>query len=221
MAIKAVILDFDGVILESCDIKTRAFRELFKDYPKHVDEIVNYHLTHGGVSRYKKFIYFYENILKQPVNDEELQRLGNQFSSLVLEEVKSCHFVPGAQEFLKKYSTRIKLFVASGTPEQELRFIVKERRLDSYFKGVYGTPPTKSEIIERILAEESLNRDEVIFVGDSETDYLAATQTRIRFVAREAVSNNFNNDNNQGFEVVEDLEALDNLLSKQRIFNQN
>ncbi|GAF78578.1 unnamed protein product, partial [marine sediment metagenome] len=32
--IKAIIFDFDGVIVESSDIKTEAFRELFQDYPQ-------------------------------------------------------------------------------------------------------------------------------------------------------------------------------------------
>jgi HAD superfamily hydrolase (TIGR01549 family) len=219
MTIKAIIFDFDGVILESCNIKTEAFRELFKDYPEHVEEIVDYHLNHGGVSRYKKFSYFYENILKQTISDEELKRLGNQFSSLVLEEVKRCDFVPGAQEFLKKCSKRISLFIASGTPEQELRSIVKERGLESHFKGVYGTPATKTEIIKRILTNDGLNREEVIFVGDSETDYLAASKTGLHFVARINGSNNFVCNNNAGIEVVEDLRALDNLLSKLQVSN--
>ena len=32
---KAVIFDFDGVILESSNIKTEACLELFEDYPEH------------------------------------------------------------------------------------------------------------------------------------------------------------------------------------------
>ena len=88
--IKAIILDFDGVILESCEIKTQAFRKLFEDYPEHVNTIVKYHRHHGGVSRYKKITYFYNNILKQPLNDEKLEELGKRFSRLVLDEVKRC-----------------------------------------------------------------------------------------------------------------------------------
>src|SRR5690606_22889470 len=39
----AVIFDFDGVILESVKVKTDAFKELFSDYPEHLEAIVAYH----------------------------------------------------------------------------------------------------------------------------------------------------------------------------------
>ena len=48
----ALLFDFDGVILESADIKTDAFRELFADQPAHVEEIVALHQRYGGVSRH-------------------------------------------------------------------------------------------------------------------------------------------------------------------------
>ena len=41
--INTIIFDFDGVILESAEIKTVAFRRLFEDdYPEEVEEIVDY-----------------------------------------------------------------------------------------------------------------------------------------------------------------------------------
>jgi beta-phosphoglucomutase-like phosphatase (HAD superfamily) len=49
--LRAIVFDFDGVILESADIKTNAFRALFASYPEHVDQIVDFHLRNAGVSR--------------------------------------------------------------------------------------------------------------------------------------------------------------------------
>jgi len=43
--IKAIIFDFDGVIIESMDVKTKAFTFLFKDYLEHLPEIINLHRT--------------------------------------------------------------------------------------------------------------------------------------------------------------------------------
>ena len=66
--IKAIIFDFDGVLVESNHIKTEAFKELFQDYPQHLDEIVKYHVLNGGLSRYIKIQYIYKkrlsNLLK-------------------------------------------------------------------------------------------------------------------------------------------------------------
>lgn len=182
--IKAIILDFDGVILESMDIKTNAFRELFKDFPEHLDAIIDYHLRHGGVSRYTKFSYIYNNILKQPLNEDKIKELGGKFSYMVLQEMIKCPLVSGAQEFLEEYSKRLKLFIASGTPEEELHLIVKQRGLSDYFRGVYGTPTVKSEIIEHILIDEGVRKEDAIFVGDALSDYEDAKKVSVPFVAR-------------------------------------
>ena len=61
--IKVIILDFDGVIVESLDIKTQAFRDLFSNYPEHIDEIMNYQLEYNPFSRYIKFEHIVTNIL--------------------------------------------------------------------------------------------------------------------------------------------------------------
>lgn len=58
--IEVIILDFDGVVVESVDIKTEAFRELFQEY-ENVDDIVQYHLQNNAISRFIKFKYIYES----------------------------------------------------------------------------------------------------------------------------------------------------------------
>ena len=182
--IKAIILDFDGVILESMDIKTNAFKDLFKDYPEDLNAIVEYHIRNGGVSRYTKFSYIYNNILKQPLDGNKLKELGEKFSHLVLQEMLRCPLVAGVQQFLEEYTKKVGLFIASGTPEEELKFLVKKRGLLDYFKGVYGTPALKFEIIQHILIDEGIKKEEAIFVGDAISDYEDAKKVGIPFVAR-------------------------------------
>jgi HAD superfamily hydrolase (TIGR01549 family) len=210
--LKVVVLDFDGIVLESCDIKTVAFRKLFEDYPESVDEIVNYHLEHMGVSRYKKFKYFYEHFLKKTLKDEELQELGNKFSELVLEEIKTCTFVSGALNFLNNYSKKFSIYVASGTPEPELQMIVKERGLEGYFKGVYGAPATKSEILNRIVKKENVEKRDVVFVGDSQTDFKEALKAEIPFIYRARSSTDFRPDPKNCLGVINNLTALNELI---------
>ena len=47
MSVRAIVFDFDGTLVESVDVKTQAFRTLFKEYPQHVASIVALHLEHG------------------------------------------------------------------------------------------------------------------------------------------------------------------------------
>ena len=63
---KAIIFDFDGVILDSVDVKTKAFKQMYSIYGDDVmRKVVDYHLLNGGISRYEKFKYFHENFLNR------------------------------------------------------------------------------------------------------------------------------------------------------------
>lgn len=178
--IRAAVFDFDGVVLESADIKTRAFRRLFDGN----EEAVDYHLAHQGVSRYEKFRHITTKILERPYSEEDEQRLAARFSELVFDEVLVCPFVPGAQALLERRRHELPLFVASGTPEAELRHIASARGLLGCFNGIYGTPPTKGEILRAILEETRLDQDAVLMVGDAMTDLEGARAAGVRFVGR-------------------------------------
>jgi len=182
--IKAVIFDFDGVLVESAEIKTEAFGQLFSTYPDKVHEIVEYHKRNMGISRYVKFRYFYENILGKELSHNEEMELGEKFSQIVLEKILKAPFVGGALDFLDKYHKKIPLFIASGTPDNELQYIVEERGISRYFKEIHGTPRKKPEIVLDILSRYSLNAPEVVFVGDAESDLKASRETSVRFIAR-------------------------------------
>lgn len=181
MTVKAILFDFDGVIVDSVNIKTEAFRELFSDEKEHIQKIVDFHLANGGMSRFKKFEIIHRDILKKPFSGKQSKELGVQFSKLVEQKVKECSYMPGAFEFIQKYSRQIPLFVASGTPQDELQSITAQRGLTMYFKEIHGTPRSKPEIIRDILKRYDFNVAEMPFVGDSINDYKASVETRSPF----------------------------------------
>lgn len=183
--IKTVIFDFDGVLVESNDIKTEAFSVLFKD--KCNDEehrrIVQYHIDNLGVSRYKKFSHIYLNILGKNIEPEVLNDLSQSFSGLVMERVIQAPAVPGVMEFLhnnKKYEC----YVVSATPHQEINDIVKLRSMGRYFKGVYGSPREKEELIGDILSKGERPWGTTAYIGDGINDYRAARKCGVHFIAR-------------------------------------
>lgn len=182
--LKAITLDFDGVILESVDIKTRAFRHLFKNYPAKVEEIVRFHKGMAGISRYEKFRIIYRNILHESLTESEAERLGQEFSTFVGRDIYTCPFVPGALEFLKCQSSRLPVFIVSGTPEDELHDIVTRRDLGRYCCGVYGSPRPKEALLRAILTEHHWQPSEIVFVGDSMTDFEAADSVGVHFIGR-------------------------------------
>lgn len=211
--IRAIIFDFDGVIIESADVKTEAFRRLFCDRPNHLNEIVAHHLRHQGISRYVKFRYIYKNIIKKELTKYGEEKLGRRFSQIALREILKAPFVAGARQFLSSNKRRFDLFVASGTPRKELLAIISARGIEKYFKGIYGSPAEKADILDSIKKRYGFSKDEMIYVGDSQSDRIAARKAGIAFVERDA-SAPLGPRSPRGRLVVKDLRALEKVVKR-------
>jgi HAD superfamily hydrolase (TIGR01549 family) len=184
MKYQAVFFDFDGVILDSVHVKTEAFAAMYRAYGPDMEKaVVRYHLDNGGVSRFEKFRYYQTKLLGEPATAEKLAELGEQFQSLVLEKVLKAPFIPGAFETLEQLRRRnIPAFVVSGTPDDEIQYIVSQRRLDKYFVEVHGSPTTKDALVLDIAERHQLRLADCLFCGDATTDYEAARKTGTAFL---------------------------------------
>jgi phosphoglycolate phosphatase-like HAD superfamily hydrolase len=185
MSFDAIVFDFDGVLVESVDVKTQAFAALYSPYGTDVVRlVVGWHLAHGGVSRFQKFRHFHSEFLRRELGEVEEQELGRRFSQLVEDAVVASAWVPGALEFLEVHHLRLPLYVASGTPHDELQRIVLRRGMAGYFRSVFGSPASKGEILSSILSATGYSPQRVLMVGDATTDYEGALQAGTAFVGR-------------------------------------
>jgi beta-phosphoglucomutase len=180
-----LILDFDGVVVESIPLKTVAFRKIFSFAPpERLDEIIAFHLENGGMSRYDKFRHIYANILHEELNPEQEERLADEYVGLIFDAMLTVPYVHGAEDLLRDCSRMLPLYIVSATPEGEMHEIARRRGLTKFFVRIYGSPKTKAECIREILAETGASPAEALFVGDAPNDWQAACETGVRFVAR-------------------------------------
>ena len=183
--LSAVVFDCDGVLIESNVIKTVAFGQTVAEFGQMaMDQLMEYHRNHGGISRFKKFEWFYGNVVKAPLSDEMMDELCGRFTALCIQAVLDAPMVAGARQSLDLLYDRLPLFVASGTPEKELREVLTKKGLARYFKGISGTPPEKQFLLERIITENNLNAAQVLMVGDATTDMEAARYCNTLFYGR-------------------------------------
>lgn len=180
----AVFFDFDGVILDSVDVKTNAFAEMFRKYGPEIETaVVEYHLANGGVSRFRKFEYYYRHLLNKDINQEILNALGEEFNRLSLNGVLEASYIEGALETLKKLmQLKIPAFVASGTPHEELQNVLKKKDLSKYFVEAHGSPRKKQEIIIDVAYRYKLLLKNCLFIGDALTDFEAAKDCKMPFL---------------------------------------
>jgi len=180
---QAVFWDFDGVILDSVNVKTEAFALMFRQYGKEIEKaVVDYHLNHGGVSRYEKFKYFYKKILNIPITEENLTKLGKEFSGMVLQKVIDSAYIQGAMETLELlHLEKVPCFVVSGTPEEEINLIIQAKSLTFYFEEIHGAPRTKFTILKDILSRKKYPPTSSLYLGDAMTDFEAARKAGVNF----------------------------------------
>ena len=179
----AFLFDFDGVLVDSTKIKTDAYRELFSDYPADVvSKIIAHHQKHGGISRVDKIRYAHKHLIDQPYSESTVNKFALTYSELVLEKVVAAEWIPGAEEFVKLHYQHIPLFIISGTPEIELREVVRRRNMAHYFREILGSPTRKPEHIRWLADNYKLEIENCFFIGDALTDYHAASETGMPFI---------------------------------------
>lgn len=180
----AFFFDFDGVIVDSVNIKTEAFAEIYRPYgEKAVGYVVRHHKAHGGMSRFLKIRHYHKELLNQDLSDEDLRLLAGKFSDLVLEKVIQATFIKGALSFIHMLSEKNKkMFIVSGTPEGEIQRIVESKQLNNYFLEVRGAPTAKRDNIQYLLKKYKIGVNESVFFGDSSEDFKTASSLGLKFI---------------------------------------
>jgi len=181
---EAFIFDFDGVIVDSLAIKAEAFGLLFADLGTEVmKRVKEHHLNNGGVSRYEKFQYYFQEYRGREITTQESAALDQQYSDLVVRKVIEAKTIPGVMEFLTLIKASGKFCcVVSATPQKEIRHIVEERKMSGFFAEVLGSPRSKNENVGILFERNKLVAQMTIYFGDAKSDYEAAKSYGLNFI---------------------------------------
>ena len=182
---KNLIFDCDGIILNSNKIKTEAFKEVVYHYGNEAaEELVQFHIMNGGISRYEKFNYFFETIASNhnlDKNSINVKKLIENYGLIVQKKLEVCEISTQIMKY-RKYSDGV-WYVVSGSDQNELIKIFKKKQLKNNFNGgIYGSPLSKDEIFKNIFKDKMDEISKSIYIGDSKYDYLAAKRVGIDFV---------------------------------------
>ncbi|WP_413701743.1 HAD family hydrolase [Psychromonas sp. KJ10-10] len=184
------IFDCDGVILDSNQLKIDAMHNallpLVKNI-KHVNLCIDYFRNNFGRSRFHHIDVFVNELLdlkdseKESIKVDILEGYSSQCKALYL----SADLTPNILTFIS--ALRGKKYIASGSEQQELRDVFKERGLDSHFDEIFGSPAKKSDLVASILKSNVQQR--AIMFGDAISDLEATRLSNIDFIAYIPFSN--------------------------------
>ncbi len=181
--IKTIFWDFDGVIIDSMKIKGDGFIELFENYNlEQVRLLEKYHYANGGISRFDKIKYFYNQILKKDVSEEKIINLSNKFASIIKEKIFNKDIlIKESLIFIEKNFIDYNFHIVSGADHNELNSLCKYFKIEQYFKSINGSPTKKHVLLKNVINEFEYISEEIVFIGDAMTDYYAAKKNKIKF----------------------------------------
>ena len=178
-----IIFDFDGVIVDSNEVRINGFIRLYQNrYPWAIDEFRRYLRLNSGLSRYKKIEYFYKNILRIEPELIILTKDAEDYSSIVTSDVIKAPFIDGSIDFIKKNINRFEYAMISSSDQLELIKICMSRDIDKYFTEILGSPIEKNKNIERFIRNKNAIKSEIVYVGDTKYDEIAALNSGISFI---------------------------------------
>ena len=176
-----ILFDCDGVVLNSNKIKTEAFKKVAAKYSRAAaQELADFNIQHGGISRHVKFDYFAKEILPKYsdiiVNVDELLE---HFSIILQSELQSCEIDSNILKLREENSGD--WGIISGGDQIELRTVFERRGISNIFNlGIFGSPRTKFDIIRD---EKFYDQPEkTLFIGDSILDFEVARHFNFSFI---------------------------------------
>jgi len=185
---KIIFWDFDGVIKDSVEVKTKAFEMLFKKFGGEMaTRVVKHHTENGGMSRFDKFPLYLEwaGIKCTP---EILHQYCSDFAALVEDAVVNSAWVEGIEKILNGNTDQLYILVTA-TPQDEIMRILNRLSIASCFAAIFGAPIAKAEGILLSLEKFSIQPEEALMIGDARADLAAAQKCGIDFLLRRTPEN--------------------------------
>lgn len=180
--IKAILFDFDGVIMDSMALKLESYCFALQRFDFSQARIKELTHVYAGLSRHKILPLMYEQLSGHRASHSVAAELLERFT----EHDDQCRSlmqpVEGTLPFLKRVHLHCFTAVVTGTPQDVIDKTVLFHNLGDYFDEVRGSPQSKEEIVEDLIRRHDIPRKQWIFIGDGKTDQDAADACHIRFV---------------------------------------
>ncbi|BDD08109.1 hypothetical protein FUAX_05410 [Fulvitalea axinellae] len=173
-----LVFDKDGVLFNSETIKLRAFEDLFLDYPEHAEAIHIYNHESVGRPRAEKFAYILREILKRDDSEEAVAGYMERSKTMLKERLKEAPMIGGLKDFLAKHDSKLK-FVCSVAIPEEVNDQLSFNGISGMFEDVFAYPHDKADVLSSIKEDYG---DDILFFGDTLTDYEAAVKADVAFV---------------------------------------
>lgn len=176
-----IILDFDGVLVETNDLKNRLLEScfassglaLFPDDWRYLNET-------NGINRVERISHI---IAKRQLHDskELLHLISNNFSK-ELSLVKYQDYVRHKFINILLNLSGKEFSIVSAMNEDELVRVIEGLELDISFLFIYGAPSPKRDLLKKIQNIAGHKEVRFCYVGDQISDSISANEANLQFI---------------------------------------
>ncbi len=207
--IRCVVYDCDGVLFDSLEANGRLYNDLSARLGKSPlsEEQLKYVHSHT----------VFESIRCIAGEDEDLEKKGLELlkQTDLSVYIKYLKMEPNLLQALTALKERGTLRAVNTNRTTSMKYIMERFNLWPYFDMVVTAldvknPKPHPESIEKIVSALNLNKDEIVFIGDSQVDKQTAESAGVRFIAYK------NKEISNGVLIQNHLELLELLRNRKR-----
>ena len=190
MKLKLIVFDLDGVLINSLPNMIYSWNKVRRKFK--ID---------NQFTEFYKFIglEFYEILENLKIKKKDFLKIKKAYSKFSNEGSNRIKLYKNVKKTLLKLNKITPLAILTSKDKARTKKILKKLLSEINFQSVQS--PTKkfrskpsSDLLLKLIAENNLNLDQVLFVGDSVYDYQMAKRSHVKFVyAKYGYSNLKNN----------------------------
>lgn len=175
---KAVIFDFDGVIIDSLENQRVAYAESYQQVMGQLPERFEEFLSHSGDSLRNIF-----NAMKLP------NEMFPAYKEISKKRINLIVLFPEVMELMEKLQkNRYKCALCTGKERERTLEVLKLMKLDSYFDAVICSddvlnPKPHAESLVTAIKHLGVDSNHCIMIGDSKNDILCAKNAKVPSIA--------------------------------------
>ena len=188
---KIMVFDFDGVIIDSAEVKIDEYRNLFSQFTKNettLNEIINIYRNSAGIPRQTTLKKVFKVVLDKTISNQEVEDLSLDFSKRIFQRLETIEPLKGVLEYLTIHR-EVNKYIISGAPNSDVSYLTKKLKLSKYFKSIKGGPLNKKNEMINIRKLTNVKAQEIVYFGDQKNDCIAAKSAGVGFIGINAGSN--------------------------------
>jgi HAD superfamily hydrolase (TIGR01509 family) len=189
--IKSLVFDFDNTIAKNVEPTDSLILDIVMKYNPHVDKKQLLAIIQDATTDCE--------ICKKLVPAENIESVYSEILRFNLENAEKVFYSPEVLKLISALKIDYQLNIISGRDSFSLIYSLKKYGIESFFEEIIGgnsgfEVKPSPESLNYIVEKYNFNLSEVVFVGDSMTDYLTAKAAGCHFIHISWYNKEFSND---------------------------